>query len=149
YTSSDMYTSVGCAGEEKPLIGLSPAEARELLAAGTAAVGVPLEDRDAVIEHLLAVELRDKGGFERLLALDGLLGRDGSVAGRGLEPIAVRHEDGAIVSVDGGNHVGHAVAAFATRVALERAAEHGLALVAADRHKWSDSLGYSAETAAE
>jgi len=116
-------------------------EARQLAHDVMTAVGVGEADADAVADHVVEAELRGHVGLARLTALVEHVARHGAGAG---EPV-VTPSSGPTALVDGAGRLGMVVGRIATDVAVARAAEHGVALVAATNHRYSGILAYYVE----
>jgi delta1-piperideine-2-carboxylate reductase len=120
-------------------------EMRRLLGDAMAALEVDDADAEAAVRHFLAAEERGQGGAERLNQLARALEHGTRVQ---LRPIAVVQERPAGALIDGGEHLGYAVAERATQLAIEKAKANGIAIVAANHHRYSGVLGHYAELAA-
>ncbi|HVW18118.1 MAG TPA: Ldh family oxidoreductase [Solirubrobacteraceae bacterium] len=123
-------------------VTLETEELRRLIAAAVARVGLHPDDAEPTVEHLFEAELRGRGGLERLFLIAEAAERHGVAE---CEPMAVVAETETTARLDGGGHVGYAVAARATAIAAEKAEAHGMAVVAADEHRHSGVLGLYVE----
>src|SRR5690606_35896141 len=64
------------------------------------------------------------------------------------QPMTLARESPASALVDGGGHLGYAVATRATEIAIEKARSTGLAVVGANNHRYSGVIGLYVEQAA-
>jgi delta1-piperideine-2-carboxylate reductase len=117
----------------------------ELCMAVCARLQMSREDGAVVAEHLVDAELRGTIGLSRLLAL-AADGRRYGIETSG--EIAVVREGPWGALLDGGNRNGIVVATRATRLAITKAAEGGIAAVAANHHRFSGLLARYVELAA-
>ena len=101
-------------------------------------LGMDAEDAAAAGLHFANAEIADRGGIHRLMALTKVIERMGLGE---LSPITVVHESDQSASIDGGGHIGYAVAARATDVAIAKAKANGIAVVSANNHRFSGVVG--------
>jgi LDH2 family malate/lactate/ureidoglycolate dehydrogenase len=121
-------------------------EARRLAVRGLCALGLPDHDAARVAEHLLDCELRGLGyaGLARVLSIAERFA-DRPYQGR---PIAVISETPVSARINGGDNVGYLVAHEATRVAIDKAGQSGIAIVGANDTWYTGMLSFYAEMAA-
>lgn len=124
---------------------LSATRAR-LLAAG-ALRGLGLEDGPAnvVADHLLDAHTRRDGpmGLATIVTLEDRV----AAAARQGRPIATVRETPTMALVDGGGNVGYVVAHHVTRLAIDKAAKHGVGCVGANNTDDTGRLGYYVDLA--
>jgi len=120
-------------------------EAHGLLVDALKSLGVDDADVDVAAQHFLAAEERGRGGINRLTQLARSLDPQGPGE---CAPIAVVRETAATALVDGGGHLGYAVADHTTRIAIAKAKANGIAAVAANNHRYSGVLGHYVELVA-
>lgn len=112
------------------------------MAAALAALGVDDDDLDTTVDHFIAAEERGNGGVERLAQLAAAARRDGLARPT---PMTVISESPGTAFIDGGGHLGYAVADRATRLAIANAKQNGIAVVGAGNHRYSGVIGIYAE----
>jgi len=121
-------------------------EARSLVKRAMGALGHDAFDAQLIADHLIDCELRGLtyGGLPRAVSIIERLERTGNVR----TPVAVLHETPVSARLDGGDNLGYVVGYRATRIAIEKARELGIAVVGADRTWYTGMLSYYAEMAA-
>lgn len=105
------------------------------------------EDECRIIAgHLMDCELRglSYGGLARVLSIVDRFEK----IGYRRDPITVVKETPVSAVLDGGDRIGYLVAEKATQLAIEKAGDSGLAIVAANRTWYTGMLSYYAEQAA-
>jgi delta1-piperideine-2-carboxylate reductase len=108
-------------------------------------LGASDADAEVVARHLVDDELRGVPGMSRIFIVADDVSRDG---GPECSPISVVREGPGTALVDGGRHLGYVVAEYATKLAIQKAKDGGVALVAANNHRYSGTLAYYVEMAA-
>lgn len=126
-------------------VRMSEAEAVELMIGVAASLGISPEDGEIVARHLVDDELRDAVGMSRIFIVADEVARHGPQRS---EPITVARESAITAAVDGGGHHGLVVAESATRLAISKAQKSGIAVVCANNHRFSGTLGYYTELVA-
>jgi delta1-piperideine-2-carboxylate reductase len=126
-------------------VRLDEAEALELMTGVAARLGMSSGDCEIVARHLVDDELRGAVGMSRIIIAADEVAQNGPYAG---EPITVTRESDITAVVDGGGNYGLVVAEWATRLAISKAERSGLAVVSANNHRYSGTLGYYAELVA-
>ncbi len=121
-------------------------EARALLEAVMRQAGHTGEEAATIADHLLDSELRGlrQGGLARAISIRERLARTGAQR----QPMRTEHETAVAARIDGGDQVGYLVGRQATELAVRKAAEHGIAMVAAHNTWYTGMLSYYAEIAA-
>jgi delta1-piperideine-2-carboxylate reductase len=124
---------------------ITVAAARSLLETVMAAVGHDRGDAALIADHLLDCELRgvSYGGLARALSIVERLDKADD-----RRPMVVERDTPALARIDGGDQIGYVVAHRATRMAIDKAATAGLAMVAAHNTWYTGMLSYYAEMAA-
>lgn len=108
-------------------------------------IGESAEDAEAIARHLVDDELRAVAGMSRIFIVADDRVRDGV---RAVTPMQLVRDAPTSAVLDGGGHLGFVVAEHATRIAIEKATANGIAVVAANNHRYSGTLAYYAEMAA-
>lgn len=126
-------------------VRIAEAEALELMAGVAARLGMSPEDAEIVARHLVDDELRGAVGMSRIFIAADEAARHGPQPS---EPITVTRESDTTAVVDGGGHHGLVVAEWATRLAMSKARTSGIAVVCANNHRYSGTLGYYTELVA-
>jgi len=122
-------------------------EARRLAERTFAAAGHDAEEAALIADHVIDCELRglSYGGLPRALSVYERM----TAAGFSRGAIRIAHETPLSALVDGANNIGYLVAYRAAEIAMEKAADKGMAVVGA-RDTWhTGMLSYYAERAAE
>jgi delta1-piperideine-2-carboxylate reductase len=122
-------------------------EARHLSERTLSAAGYSEEEAATITEHIIDTELRglDYGGLARTLSIFERTTKPGYERG----DIEVVHETPLSALVDGRNTIGYLVARHASDLCIEKANEHGMAVVGA-RDTWhTGMLSFFAEMAAK
>ena len=122
-------------------------EARHLSERTLAAAGYTEVEAATITEHIMDTELRglDYGGLARTLSVFERTTKPGYERGN----IEVVHETPLSALVDGRNTIGYLVARHASDLCIEKASEHGMAVVGA-RDTWhTGMLSFFAEMAAK
>lgn len=124
---------------------LPVATARELGYRAVRAMGYQNGDDAAVVEHLLDASMRGhlRFGLPRLIKLSEYLSTGEVTHG----PVRSIAETSVSAQLDGGGAVGYVVAHRATSVAIEKASEHGIAVVGATQTRFTGMLSYYCEMA--
>ena len=126
---------------------LTVSEARRLSEQTLVAAGYTEDEADRITQHIMDTELRglDYGGLARTLSIFERTTKPGYER----SPIEVVHETPLSALVDGHNTIGYLVARYASDLCIEKASEHGMAVVGA-RDTWhTGMLSFFAEMAAE
>jgi LDH2 family malate/lactate/ureidoglycolate dehydrogenase len=125
---------------------LTVAEARRLLDEAMQVIGFDPDEAARVADHLVDCELRGVhyGGLPRALSIVERMRRTGGTP----RPIRVEHETTVSARIDGGDRIGYVVAHLATRLAIDKAAAAGIAVVGAHNTWYTGMLSYYAEMAA-
>ena len=125
---------------------MNPARLSELLAAILQADGCNAGEARIVADHLVEASLRghDSHGVIRILRYHQWLGTGRIKANMALKTIS---DTGSMVHLDGQDGMGQRLAVEATELAIARAKEHGLAMVALRRAGHVGRLGAYAEQA--
>ena len=126
---------------------LTVEEAHHLSERTLIAAGYTQEEADKITQHIMDTELRglDYGGLARTLSVFERTTKHDYTRG----PIKVVHETPLSALVDGQNTIGYLVARHASDLCIEKASEHGMAVVGA-RDTWhTGMLSFFAEMAAE
>lgn len=107
------------------------------------ALGYVEDDARAIADHLIDCELRglEYSGLARVLSIKERLDENPA----GPNPMVVTRESPVSAQVDGGDQIGYLVAAEATRIAISKARDSGLAAVGANRTWYTGMLSYYAE----
>ena len=129
-------------------MNVSPNELREFGLKCFEAYGVPRDQAEVVIDHLITASLRgvDSHGIIRLLYyLDGI--EKGYV--RPVAKIRVLRETPVMALIDGGMGLGIFVATYSTRLAIKKARSSGIALVGARNLGHVGMLAYYTKLIAE
>ena len=121
------------------------AEALELMAGVAARLGMSPADCEIVARHLVDDELRGAVGMSRIFIVADETARHGPQRS---EPITVARDSDITAVVDGGGHHGLVAAEFATRLAIAKGRDCGVAVVCARNHRYSGTLGYYTELVA-
>jgi LDH2 family malate/lactate/ureidoglycolate dehydrogenase len=126
-------------------MNLSIATARQLGYEVAHALGYSDGDDEAVVEHLLDASMRghERFGLPRMIKLAEYL-ESGQVTHGPVEVVA---ETSVSAQVDGHGAVGYVVAHRATTLAVEKAREHGIAVVGATGTRFTGMLSYYCELA--
>jgi LDH2 family malate/lactate/ureidoglycolate dehydrogenase len=124
---------------------LSAEAATELMREVATAIGARPADAEVIARHLVDDELRGVVGMSRIFILAEDAARDGPQPGA---DITVTRDGPSFAVVDGGWRPGLVVAEFATSLAIEKARTSGVAVVTANRHRYSGTLAYYVEQAA-
>ena len=121
-------------------------EAHQLVSRVMRGLGHDAGDAGIIADHLIDCELRGQGygGLARAISIAERIERMGDRR----RPIRVLHETPVSARLDGGDHIGYVVAHRATRLACEKAAEAGIAVVGASDTWYTGMLSYYAEIAA-
>ncbi len=121
-------------------------EAHQLAVRVMAALGHDATDAALIADHLIDCELRGiaYGGLARAISIAERIERVGDHR----RPIRMLHETPVSARIDGGDQVGYLVAHYATTVAINKAEESGIAVVAASDTWYTGMLSYYAEMAA-
>jgi LDH2 family malate/lactate/ureidoglycolate dehydrogenase len=124
---------------------LTVAEARRLVDEAMRVIGLDPDEAALVADHLVDCELRGVhyGGLPRALSIAERVRRT-NVTPR---PIRVEHETPVSARIDGGDRIGYVVAHRATRIAIDKAAAAGIAVVGAHNTWYTGMLSYYAEMA--
>lgn len=124
---------------------LSIESARELGYRAARALGYQDGDDAAVVEHLLDASMRGhlRFGLPRLIKLSEYLATGEVTHG----PVRCVAETSVSAQLDGGGAVGYVVAHRATALAVEKAREHGIAVVGATHTRFTGMLSYYCEMA--
>lgn len=119
--------------------------ARELGYRAAHALGYQDGDDAAVVEHLLDASMRGhlRFGLPRLIKLSEYLATGEVTHG----PVRCVAETSLSAQLDGGGAVGYVVAHRATTMAIEKAREHGIAVVGATHTRFTGMLSYYCEMA--
>lgn len=127
------------------MVTLSEAAARDLVGRCMVGAGLPAADADVVAGHLVDASLRGfpKFGLARVVELVR------SVADRRPTAMSVVRQTATTAVLDGGDNIGYVVAQRATDLAVEKAAEVGVAVVGAHRTYFTGLLAYYCERAAD
>ena len=126
---------------------LTVAQANTLSQRTLVAAGYDEEEAALVTEHIMDTELRglDYGGLARVLSVFERTPKPGYERG----PIEVVHETPSSALVDGHNTLGYLVARRASDLCIDKASEHGMAVVGA-RDTWhTGMLSFFVEMAAK
>ena len=126
---------------------LTVREAQRLSEQTLVAAGYTEDEADRITQHIMDTELRglDYGGLARTLSVFERTMKPGYERA----PIEVTHETPLSALVDGHNTIGYLVARYASDLCIEKASEHGMAVVGA-RDTWhTGMLSFFAEMAAE
>lgn len=125
---------------------LSVREAHDLAMRVMAALGHDAGEARTIADHLIDCELRglSYGGLARAISIAERMERTGDRR----RPIATLHETPVSARIDGGDHIGYAVAHRATSIAIEKAEASGIAVVGANNTWYTGMLSYYAEMAA-
>ncbi|MCI0755008.1 Ldh family oxidoreductase [Teichococcus vastitatis] len=120
-------------------------DARQLAERGLRGQGLPEADAALVAEHLLDCELRGLGyaGLARVVSIAERFER----LRRQERPVEVLSETAVSASISGGDNVGYVVGHRATRLAIAKARESGIALVGAQDTWYTGMLSFYAEMA--
>jgi len=124
---------------------LHEAEALELMVGVAASLGMSPEDCEIVARHLVDDELRGAVGMSRIFIVADEVARHGPQRSK---PITVARDSDITAVVNGGGHHGLVVAESATRLAISKAQKSGVAIVCANNHRYSGTLGYYMELVA-
>lgn len=118
-------------------------DARRLIEAVMRRADHTPEEAAIIADHILDSQLRGlvQGGLARAISIRERLARPGASRA----PIRVAHETSVSARIDGGDQVGYLVAQRATRMALDKARAHGLAMVGAHNTWYTGMLSYFAE----
>ena len=103
--------------------------------------GLSPEEAHRVVDALIEADLRGRA-THGLIRLPTILERLQRMERR---EVRIEVDRASAVLVDGGNELGYLVSEYCTRLAIERARKHGLALVAARDTTHAGMLGYFAE----
>jgi delta1-piperideine-2-carboxylate reductase len=121
-------------------------EARELAMAALRK-GLKFSDADAqtTADHLVDAALRGVtfGSLARILAISDKMAEEGDRR----RPITTIREADNFAMLDGGDNVGYVVAHQATRLAIEKAARSGMAVVGANNTYYTGLFSYYMEMA--
>jgi delta1-piperideine-2-carboxylate reductase len=122
---------------------LTVAEARGLTERTMQAIGHTAEEARIITDHLIDCELRglSYGGLPRALSIAERVTK--SKAKR--TPITVESRTPVSALVEGGDNVGYLVALKAMDIAIERAKQHGVAVIGANNTWYTGMLSYYAE----
>jgi delta1-piperideine-2-carboxylate reductase len=126
-------------------VHLDEAAALELMRGVAARLGMSPDDSEIVARHLVDDELRGAVGMSRIIISAGEVAKHGPRPGG---PITITRESDVSAVVDGGGRHGLVVGEWATRLAISKAERSGLAVVSANNHLYSGTLGYYAEMVA-
>ena len=120
--------------------------ARGLLDRTMRAVGYDVDESATITDHLLDCELRGVtyGGLARAISIAERTMRTGVSA----SPVRVVKETPVSASIDGADHIGYVVGKHAMRLAIDKAAASGIAIVGACNTWYTGMLSYYAEMAA-
>jgi LDH2 family malate/lactate/ureidoglycolate dehydrogenase len=120
---------------------LSVEEARDLAVRAWMAVGVDAEDAAIAADHVLDASLRGftPFGIARILAFKDYF------ADRDPQPIKIVRETAQSAVLDGGDGIGYVAAYKATEIAITKAKENGIAVVAAHNTFGTGLLAYYCE----
>jgi delta1-piperideine-2-carboxylate reductase len=126
-------------------VKLSVDSARELGYRAVHALGYQEGDDEAVVEHLIDASLRGhlRFGLPRLIKLSEYLSTGEVTHG----PVRLVAETSVSAQLDGGGAVGYVVAHRATALAVEKAREHGIAVVGATHTRFTGMLSFYCEMA--
>lgn len=126
-------------------VALTINEARTLTEQCLRTGGYTADEASIIADHLIDCELRDisYGGMSRLLSILERL-RDSP---QPPSEITLLRENAVSASFDGGDQVGYLVAHRATSVAIEKAKQHGIAVVGANNTWMTGMFSYYAEMA--
>ena len=116
---------------------LTVSEARRLSEQTLVAAGYTEDEADRITQHIMDTELRglDYGGLARTLSVFERTTKPGYERA----PIEVVHETPLSALVDGHNTIGYLVARYASDLCIEKASEHGMAVVGA-RDTWHTGM---------
>lgn len=122
-------------------------EATSTLQAAIVKLGHEQGEAEIIVDHLMDCELRglDYAGFARVLSIADRLDQKGSAKGT----IRVLKESGASARLDGAGKLGYLVGQRATEIAMDKALESGISIVAASDTWYTGMLSYYAEQAAQ
>lgn len=126
---------------------LTVAQASNLAQRALVAAGYDDDEAALITEHIIDTELRglDYGGLARVVSIFERTTKPGYERG----PIEVVHETPSSALVDGHNTLGYLVARRASDLCIDKASEHGMAVVGA-RDTWhTGMLSFFAEMAAQ
>ena len=121
-------------------------EARQLVVEAMLALGHDSAESNVIADHLIDCELRglSYGGLARAISIAERPASHNFRRG----PITLLHETPVSARIDGGDHIGYAVAHRATTMAIEKAHVAGIAVVGASNTWYTGMLSYYAEMAA-
>jgi LDH2 family malate/lactate/ureidoglycolate dehydrogenase len=131
-------------GVQQPVV-VTEAAALDLMVAVAERLGINPKDALILARHLVDDELRGAAGMSRIFIVAEDVARDGP---HRCHPITIHGDSDITASVDGGGHHGLVVAEIATELAISKAKEAGVAVVTANNHRYSGTLGYYAEMVA-
>ena len=122
---------------------VSLAEAKELGTRALSGLGLSATESEVTIRHLLDCELRGLAfsGLARILSISERLAAK-PFAG---EAITITRETPLSAQLDGGDRLGYVVAQRAVEIAIDKAADVGLAVVGASNTWYTGMLSYYAE----
>jgi LDH2 family malate/lactate/ureidoglycolate dehydrogenase len=122
---------------------LSVAEARALAERTMQAVGHTADEAHLIADHLIDCELRGLayGGLPRALSIVERMRK----SRRKREPMQIESRTPVSALVHGGDNVGYLVAHKAMEIAIERAGQHGVAVIGANSTWYTGMLSYYAE----
>lgn len=120
-------------------------EARALALHSLRRLGYDEAEAAVIAAHLMDCELRglSYAGLARILSIADRLGSDGPSQA----PMRTLRESAVSARIDGGDRIGYVVAEHATRVAIGKALETGIAVVGASGTWYTGMLSYYAEMA--
>jgi LDH2 family malate/lactate/ureidoglycolate dehydrogenase len=125
---------------------LTIAEARALATGALGRLGFSEEDAAVTADHLVDAATRGMtfGGLPRILAIAERMAEYGDRR----RPIEILHETPQSALLDGGDNVGYVVAHRAATIAVDKARQHGIAIVGANNTYYTGLLAYYVEMAA-
>lgn len=124
---------------------LKIAEARSLAINALKGIKFSQEDAETTADHLVDAALRGVtfGSLPRILAIADKMAEVGDKR----RPIATIRDTSTSALLDGGDNVGYVVAHHATRLAIDKAARHGVGMVGANNTFYSGLFSYYMEMA--
>jgi LDH2 family malate/lactate/ureidoglycolate dehydrogenase len=120
-------------------------EARGLAVDALLALDIDEAGAEITADHLVDAAMRGVtfGGLPRILAIQERMAQSGDHR----QPIATVRETPTSALLDGGDNVGYIVAHHATRMAVDKARKHGLAIVGANNTWYTGLFAYYMEMA--
>ena len=121
------------------------AEARNLAIGALKQLKYSQQDAETTADHLIDAALRGVtfGSLARILAISEKM----SEVGDNRQPITTIRETPVSAVLDGGDNVGYVVAHHATRMAIEKARQHGVGMVGANNTFYTGLFSYYMEMA--